>query len=154
MEPVSIIVAALAGGAAAGLKGVADKVVGDAYDALKALLGRRFGSVDTAPVEKKPESDGARAYVGEGLAEAGADADAEVLAAARRLIELLEERAPQVGQAIGVDLRKVKAAAIDVSDVSATGENATGARLHEVEAQGEIRLSGIRAEGGGGRANP
>ena len=77
-----------------------------------------------------------------------------MLAAARRLIELLEERAPQVGQAIGVDLRKVKAAAIDVSDVSATGENATGARLHEVEAQGEIRLSGIRAEGGGGRANP
>jgi hypothetical protein len=43
MDPVSLVVAALVAGAAAGVKDTAGAVVTDLYTGLKALLRRRFG---------------------------------------------------------------------------------------------------------------
>jgi hypothetical protein len=154
MDPVSIIVSALAAGALAGLKPTAEAAVKDAYAGLKALIQRKFARVDVTPVENKPESQAKRDSVAEDLKEAGADQDPEILDEATRLLELIEAHAPEAGEAIGVDLKKVKARAIELRDIVVRGQNTTGARLHDVEATEDIRISGVRAEGGGGRANP
>ncbi|MDQ3606970.1 MAG: hypothetical protein M3418_12400, partial [Gemmatimonadota bacterium] len=79
MDPISIIVAALAAGAAAGLKSNAEKVVADAYEGIKALIKRRYSRVDLTPIETKPESEKKRESVAEDLEEAGAAEDLELL---------------------------------------------------------------------------
>jgi hypothetical protein len=56
MDPVTVIVSALALGAAAGLKDTASAVVQDAYGAVKALLVRHYADVDVGPVERRPDS--------------------------------------------------------------------------------------------------
>lgn len=51
MDPVSLIVAALVAGAAAGTTDTVGTAIGDAYAGLKALLQRRFGRKANAEIE-------------------------------------------------------------------------------------------------------
>ena len=87
MDPVTAaIVAALAAGAAT----VAEQAIVDAYAGLKALLERKFGAAGplaaaTASLEAKPDSTPRQQVLAEEVAAAGADTDAEVLAAAEAL---------------------------------------------------------------------
>jgi hypothetical protein len=53
---VTLIVAALAVGAAAGLKDTAAAAVRDAYGALKGLISRKYATVRIAGIERKPGS--------------------------------------------------------------------------------------------------
>lgn len=90
MTGVELIVAALAAGAAAGAKDTAKTAVGDAYGALKGLLRHRLAGRDEAHLaldaaETEPEVWQTR--LGADLADSGADRDAEVLAAATKLLE-------------------------------------------------------------------
>jgi hypothetical protein len=60
MDPVSLIVAALAAGASAALKDTATEAIKDAYNGLKSLLKRKLGNEPAAQVaidehEKAPE---------------------------------------------------------------------------------------------------
>jgi hypothetical protein len=96
MDPISIIVLALAAGAAAASKDVAAQAVKDGYAGLKALIIRKFGSkgdvqgaVDQA--EKKPDSEARQAVLKEELQAAGADKDDDLLKQAQALIELLKQ---------------------------------------------------------------
>ena len=102
MEPITFIVTALAAGAAAGLTASAENAIKEAYAGIKALIQRKFGGVDLAVLESKPESATRRGVVAEELTEAGAAQDQELLQAAERLMQLIQQRAPQVGQVIGV----------------------------------------------------
>lgn len=142
MEPVSIIVSALAAGALAGLKPTAEAVVKDGYAGLKALLRRKYGSVDVTPIEAKPESQAKRDSVAEDLKDAGAERDAELLEAARALLEAIQSRAPETGAAIGVDLEKVTAAALRIREVDAEG---TGVRVRDSNFAGDIEIGSVRA---------
>ena len=92
--PVTLIVVALAAGAATGLKDTAASAIKDAYGALKGLLSRRYGSVNIGDVERKPESEAKRASVAEDLAAAGAGDDEELLELARQLVEAVRENDP------------------------------------------------------------
>lgn len=148
MEPVSIIVTALAGGALAGLKPTAEAAVKDAYAGLKALIQRKYGSVDVTPIESKPDSEARRNVVVEDLQAAGAEHDAELLEAARALLELLKNRAPETGSAIGVDLERVTAAALRIREVESEG---TGVRVRDGQFTGDIEIGTVRA---GKRPNP
>jgi hypothetical protein len=151
MEPVSVIVNALAAGAKAALPGAAKQVVADSYEALKALLKRRFSSVDVTPVERDPESQNKRGSAAKDLQAVGADKDRDVLDAAIQLLELIAKHAPHAGRAVGVDLAKVRALRIELSDIAVAGPGATGVRLREVDAVGDIRISSVlvRAEPSG-----
>ena len=51
MDPVTLIVSALALGASAGLKSTVATAIGDAYSALRRILGERYRGVDLTPVE-------------------------------------------------------------------------------------------------------
>ena len=101
MEPVSLIVAALAAGAVAGAQGTASEAVKDAYAGLKVLVrrmlgGRAAGEVALVQHEVKPQQ-WAGALEAE-LVDAGAGQDAAVVAAARRLLALVDPDGTRVGK--------------------------------------------------------
>jgi phage terminase small subunit len=92
MDPVTTaILAAIA----AGVPKVIEQAAADAYDALKAVLRRKFGDQSdvikaTKDLESKPDSAGRQATLHEEVTAAKADQDPEVLAAARALLERIK----------------------------------------------------------------
>ena len=92
MDPVTAgIVAAVAAGAAK----AATEVVPDLYKGLKALLKSKFGEQNALSkavdeVEADPESAGQKIVLEEKVKKAGADKDADIVAAAKKLLEQLE----------------------------------------------------------------
>lgn len=151
MGVIEIIVAALASGAAAGLKPTAEQVVKDAYAGLKNLITRKYSGVDLAPLEKKPDSQTKQGSVAEDLAAAGGAADAELLAKAQALLEAVARHEPAAAASVGIDLAKVKAASLRIQDVEAQGGAAT-VSVHESEFTGEVNISNIRAGATGDRS--
>lgn len=108
MDPVTLIVAALATGAAAAAKDVGGDAVKSAFNGLKALIAKKFGGKPdvteaVAKVEQKPESEGRKETLKEELQAAGADKDQELLAEVQKFLKLLEEKGVSTGvsQAIG-----------------------------------------------------
>src|SRR5690242_4543366 len=106
MEPISAIAISLAlgAGATAGTE-VVKTVVKDAYNNLKKLIRSRYPQVSLDQLEQAPESKTRRAVVEEDLTNARADKDSELVAAARKLTEVIQQQAPGIAAAIGVDLK-------------------------------------------------
>jgi hypothetical protein len=142
MDPVTLIVSALALGASAGLKSTVATAIGDAYSALRRILGERYRGVDLTPVERRPESAAKRDSLAEDLDVAGAGADTELLAAARLLIEQVSSHAPEAAAVVGVDLERVHAAALRISTVESTG---IGVRVRDSEFTGDVDIRDVRA---------
>lgn len=91
MDPITLIVTALAAGAALGVKDSASSLVRDAYVGLKAMVRKRLGNGPDADVvlakhEQAPETW--QAPLMAELAQAGADRDSELIAAAQALLQL------------------------------------------------------------------
>ncbi len=101
MDPVTLIVTALAAGAVLGLKDAASAAVKDAYAGLKALVRKRFagrpkGELVLAEHEAAPQTwEGPLAAE---LAAAGADRDGELVAAAQALMRLVDEEGFEAGK--------------------------------------------------------
>jgi hypothetical protein len=101
MDPISLIIAALAAGAISGVKDTASQAVNDAYTGLKALLRRRFTGNQQAEdaleqAERQPGSD--QAILAEHLRAAGADGDEELIKAARALLEQADPAGARAGK--------------------------------------------------------
>lgn len=108
MDPITLIVTALAAGAAAAAKDVGGDAVKSAFNGLKALIAKRFGgkaNVESAiaSVEQKPDSDNRKGVLKEELEAAGVDKDEEVLKLVQSFLALLEKNGVQTGvsQSIG-----------------------------------------------------
>ncbi len=145
MDPITLVVSALAAGASSALKSTAEAAVKDAYGTLKRLIRGRYTDVDVEPVEKRPESQAKRESLAEDLETAGASQDGELLETAQRLVEAVRAHDAQAGPSIGVDLEQVEAEFLKVSDVRSSG---TGVRVrHGTFSQG-IDISGVDAGGG------
>lgn len=143
MDPTIIaITSAIATGAAAAGKDTAATVIKDAYAGLKALIQRKYKSVDVTAVEKKPDSEPKRESLQEDLADAGAAGDTELVEAARALTDALKQHAPEAGRAIGVDLEKIEAAFLRIASVDAEG---TGVKVREGKFSGGIDIGSVRA---------
>lgn len=111
MSAAEVIMAALAAGAGAGMKDTASAAVKDAYAGLKALLKARLGGHGDEVVQALDADETApgvwETRVGEVLTESGAAADEQVVAAARRVLQLTDP----VGSAADkyqIDLREAK----------------------------------------------
>jgi hypothetical protein len=143
MEPISAIAISLAlgAGAIAG-KEVVSALVKDAYAALKGLVQSRYPKVSVDHLEQAPESKARRAGVEEDLTAANAGQDTEVVAAARKLMELIQQHAPGAAAAIGVDLKDVAAANLRLADIAALG---TGVKVERGTFAGDIDIRGVRA---------
>jgi hypothetical protein len=101
MDPVTLIVTALAAGAALGVKDTASAAVKDAYEGLKALVKRRFagrrdGELVLARYEQAPQTwEGPLAAE---LTAAAAGADGELVAAAQALMGLADAAGSRAGK--------------------------------------------------------
>lgn len=102
MDPVALLVAALAAGATAAAKDLSTQAVKDGYAKLKTLIVDKFGhkaDVGTAlaQVEQKPDSENRKGVLREELQAAGAEKDDELLKQAQLLLELLEKHGIKTG---------------------------------------------------------
>jgi hypothetical protein len=107
VDPVTLLVTALALGAAEGVRESATTAVRDAYSSLKKLLASRFagnssGEMVLAEHEKQPETW--RAPLTQAVTDSGAATDPAVVEAAQRLMVLLDEAGARAGK-YTVDLR-------------------------------------------------
>jgi hypothetical protein len=143
MEPLTSLLAALVAGASTALQTTVADVVKDAYAVLKTRLAEHFGSVDLSAVERNPEEEDPRRALEEQLRETGAASDAELVAAAKALLEQLERHDPsRLASVVGVDLEGIKAGAVRIDDIISAG---AGVRAKKVTASGDFHISGVRA---------
>ena len=94
MDPITLIVTALAAGATQALQDTTSAMVKDAYARLKALLRKRLGGdpgseMVLARHEQAPETW--EAPLRAELARTGAGGDGELIAAARALLDLVSQ---------------------------------------------------------------
>src|SRR3984957_6620579 len=143
MEPVSAIVLSLALGAkAAAGKALVGEIVKDAYAKVKGIIASRFSSVPLSILETAPESGGRRAVTAEELTKLQADKDADLVAAAQKLIKLIQEKAPETAEAIGVNIKDVETANIRLARIASSG---TGVNIERVKATGDIEIQDVQA---------
>jgi hypothetical protein len=107
MDPITLIVTALAAGAASGVTDAASSAVRDAYASLKALVRKRFagrpaGELALAEHESAPGTW--REPLAAQLGLAGADRDADLVAAAQELMRLVDAAGSGAGK-YTVDVR-------------------------------------------------
>ena len=128
MDPVSLIIAALAAGAVAGAQGTATSAVTDAYVALKALVKQRFANRTSGEIaldqhEKKPEQ-WEKALEAELIDARSGDDDATV-SAARWLLELVDPAGARAGKYL-VDLRGAQGVQVGDRNVQTNQFGRTG----------------------------
>ncbi|ETZ33608.1 hypothetical protein L839_5660, partial [Mycobacterium avium MAV_120809_2495] len=75
--------------------------VKDTYAGLKRLITDRYKGVDPTGVENKPSSEAKRASLEEDLKDAGAEQDADLLAAAKAVIEASARTIPRRENQLG-----------------------------------------------------
>jgi hypothetical protein len=101
MDPVTLIVTALAAGAASALQDGASAAVKDAYARLKALVTKRFadrpkGELVLAEHQAAPQTW--EKLLAAELSAAGAESDAGLVAAAQALMSLVDEAGSRSGK--------------------------------------------------------
>jgi hypothetical protein len=100
MDPISMIVGALAAGATSGLRDTATGAVKDAYEGLRDLVKRRLagrGVAETALAEHEKAPQVWAAPLSVELAAVGADTDAQIIAAAQLVMALMDEASSRSG---------------------------------------------------------
>jgi hypothetical protein len=142
MDPVTLIVSAVAAGAAAAARETASQAVKDAYTALKEFFQGRYAHIDLRPVEARPASDVRRASLAEDLGETEAAADRGLLAQAQAMLDAVERSDPDAAASVGVNLKEVRAAFLTIDEVSASGP---GVIVEKSEFSGGISLGRVTA---------
>lgn len=101
MDQISIILAALASGAAAGLKDSASLALKDSYNGLKALIQRKFAGKSESETALSLYVDDPFTYekpLREALAEVQIEHDQTVIEAAQRLLTLTQSQQSSTGK--------------------------------------------------------
>lgn len=141
MEPVVLVVGALAAGAAVVAEQTIGVVVKDAYDVLKRRVHAWRADAPIEDLEMAPASKEAQARLQRHLEGAGTP-DAETVAAAQALLEATWERSPSALHAVGVHLRDVEGGGVTVYDVESAGD---GVRIEGMRVAGELRVGKVRS---------
>jgi hypothetical protein len=107
MDPITLIVTALAAGAVSGVAESASSAVKDAYASLRALVRKRLAGRPDAELvlarhEQAPQTW--QAPLAAVLGDAGADRDTDLVAAAQALLRLVDTAGADAGK-YTVDLR-------------------------------------------------
>lgn len=135
MDPIT---AAIAVGAAAGLRDDAAQAVREAYQAVKNLLGSRYPALDLTPVEEHPSSEANRESLSEDIVHAGADQDVELFEKARLLVDVIQRDDPRSASSIGVDLESIRADFLTIERVEG------GVKARDIKTEGGISIADIR----------
>ena len=141
MDPISVVVTALAAGAAAGLKPAAEQAITDAYAGLKGLIQRKWAQVSLGQLEANPASEARRSVVKEDIVQTDAAKDQELLAMADTLLEMVSRHAPDAARSIGVRLEDIKSGgSLRIHSVSG---NDVGVDGRKWDVQGDIDISDV-----------
>ncbi|MFI6313240.1 hypothetical protein ACIBEK_24330 [Nocardia fusca] len=146
MDPVTLIVAALATGAAAGVGEVVKQGIVDSYNGVRRMISDRYEVIEAEAVgvESEPEEPLRRQLLAKKLTQVGAGEDSELVAAAQELLRLVTEQAPQAAEIVGVQLNRIDAAGdIEVTDVAVQG--GIGVQATDVATGGDMIIRGVRA---------
>jgi len=102
MDPVSVVLAALAAGATAAAKDSASQAVKDAYDGLKALVKKRFEKkkpqAEMALAEYEKDPDTWEKPLQKSLVETGADQDEAIVRQAQQVLKLVNPQQASQGK--------------------------------------------------------
>jgi hypothetical protein len=101
MDPVTLIVTALAAGAASALQNGTSAAVKDAYVRLKALATRRFAGRAKAELVLAEHQAAPQTWekpLAEELSAVGAESDADLVAAAQALMNLVDKAGSRAGK--------------------------------------------------------
>ena len=144
MDPVSIVVMAIALGATAGLKSTAEQAVKDLYAGLKKQISTKYASAKTgvALIEKDPKSKTFQTATQELLEKTEASKDQELLDKAIQLVEAVQKAEPETVAAFGVSLKDIKDASLEISQIESSGD---GVQVEKARIQGPIKIKGVRA---------
>lgn len=143
MDPITIIVTALAAGAAAALKPTAEQAIKDAYNSIKALIQRKYGALSVEALEQKPDSETKRASVAEDLIDAGASNDIELLDHAKSLIDTVKVHDRAMAAKLNINLDAVEAAYFKIKN--AAGEGDVNVIITRGTFSGGIDMEGVTA---------
>ncbi|HEX9868099.1 MAG TPA: hypothetical protein VGC99_05790 [Candidatus Tectomicrobia bacterium] len=92
MDPVTVIVTALASGAAAATKETAAEAIKDVYQGLRALIQRKFAGQPAAELALTKHADKPEVWqapLKEALTDVAADRDEAIISAAQQLLALI-----------------------------------------------------------------
>ena len=92
MDPVSVVLAAMAAGATAAAQDTASQAVKDAYAGLKALVKKRFDQrpqAEMALAEYEKDTDTWQKPLQKSLVETGADQDEAIVRQAQQVLKLV-----------------------------------------------------------------
>ena len=152
MEPIStIIVTALAAGAAAGLTDTAAQAVKDAYSGLKNLIKSKYvkASAGVDILETDPSSEDLQAFAGKQLASTGAADDPDIQKLAQALLDAVAQHAPESARTIGVDLKDIQAGSLRLADIKVQAAGtATGVSASGINVAGDFVIQGVHVSSG------
>ena len=152
MEPIStIIVTALAAGAAAGLTDTAAQAVKDAYAGLKNLIKSKYvkASAGVDILETDPSSEDLQAFAGKQLASTGAADDPDIQKLAQALLDAVAQHAPESARTIGVDLKDIQAGSLRLADIKVQAAGtATGVSASGINVAGDFVIQGVSVTSG------
>lgn len=149
MDPISLIVTALASGAAAALKPTAENVVKDAYQGLKSIIRDRYAKASDGVegLESRPDSAARKSVVEEDLREIDAAADRELLERAKAVLAAVQQHDPSAADAAAVDLEDIRTgASVNIEDIRSDGR---AVRIRGADIGEDLNIKRIRS---GGRA--
>lgn len=101
MDPVSVLLAALAAGATAATKDTASQAVKDAYTGLKMLIQKRFADkpkAEMALAEYEKDTDTWEKPLQQSLVEAGVDQDAVIVRQAQQVLQQINPQQASQGK--------------------------------------------------------
>jgi hypothetical protein len=149
MDPITLIVTALAAGAAAGLQSAAPKVITDAYEGIKAIIKRKYGQVDLKTLESSPASSNRKGVVKEELEKTDAGQDEELLRQAQAVLQAVKQHAPETAAAAGVSIEDLEVgASLRISDIVASG---AGVSIKNARVGEDVEIRNVRAGDAGSK---
>lgn len=145
MDPASIITAALVAGAAAAAKATTEHAVKDLYDGIKQFIADKYKDIRLGRIEKDPADATRRNALKQDVEDSGADKDADLLARVNALLDAIEQSkaASAAAHDVGVNIAQVKAGALRLHDVTATGN--VNLDVKDSEFSGDIDIGGLHA---------
>ena len=147
MDPITLIVTALALGAAAGLKPTAEQAVKDAYAGLKKLIQDRYARAKPAVelLESDPAQETYKQAAQQALNKTDTAKDAEVLQQAQALLKLAKELDPQAAGDIGIKTGDIDVTTdVNIEQLIARGN--VSIDLGKVTShEGGLRISGVQS---------
>jgi hypothetical protein len=151
MEPfATLIVSALALGAAAGAQSTIEQVIKDAYAGLRQVIVDRYSRharlVDAMDsLAEEPQDASRRETLGDELESAEVTNDEAVIEKAQAVHAAMNDSAPTLAKAIGMDIGELEAAVLEVENVQA-GKTGIGVRIGKAQIRGSASFRNIGRE--------